>query len=160
MAGLSRCERVMYFESRSGQDFYLWFSTNIAGGPSAKFRVFNVHTMSELNFTGNCLKYSRPILSFDPAFESEPHMQPLKEMLTQMFYVPENHPKSKPYFDHIINFGLTPDRRIWIRFYAIPAGNIDIEVEEIGPRFVLELIRVLSGSFEGDVLYNNQQYIS
>ena len=139
----------MYFESRSGQDFYLWISPNVAGGPSAKFRVHNINTMNELSFNGNCLKGSRPILTFDSGFDAEPHMKLLKKMFTkvwifplfqntfygiifQIFYVPKNHPKSKPYFDHIINFGLTADKRIWIRYYAIPAGDPDIKVEEIG----------------------------
>lgn len=49
----------------------------------------------------------------------------------QTFYTPENHPKSKPYFDHVINFGLTPDKRVWIRFYAVN-GKVDAEPEEIG----------------------------
>ena len=66
------------------KDLYLWAS-NIARGPSAKFQVENVHTMAELKMTGNCLKASRPILSFDKSFESEPHLAVVRELFTQVF---------------------------------------------------------------------------
>jgi ribosome biogenesis protein BRX1 len=36
--------------------------------------------MEELHFTGNCLKGSRPILSFDSSFDSEPHLRVIKEL--------------------------------------------------------------------------------
>jgi ribosome biogenesis protein BRX1 len=34
------------------------------------------------------------------------------------------------------------------------------QLVEIGPRFVLEPIKILDGSFEGNVLYNNDSYVS
>ncbi len=37
--------------------------------------------MAELKLTGNCLKGSRPLLSFDKTFESMPHWQLTKDML-------------------------------------------------------------------------------
>lgn len=40
-----------------------------------KMHLQSLHTMEELNFTGNCLKGSRPILSFDAAFEKEAHLR-------------------------------------------------------------------------------------
>ena len=43
-----------------------------------------VHTMAELKLTGNCLKGSRPLLSFDPTFDETPHHKLLKEMFTQV----------------------------------------------------------------------------
>uniref|UniRef100_A0A7E4VZ33 Ribosome biogenesis protein BRX1 homolog n=2 Tax=Panagrellus redivivus TaxID=6233 RepID=A0A7E4VZ33_PANRE len=160
MAELSRCQRVMYFECRSGQDVYLWLSSGVSTGPSVKFRVQNVHTTSELNFTGNCLKFSRPILTFDSGFNTAPHLKVLKELFKQIFHVPEGHPKSKPFYDHVMNFGLTNDGRIWIRFYEIPGADVEAGAEEIGPRFVLELARIFGGSFEGEVLYNNPFFIA
>jgi hypothetical protein len=44
----------------------------------------SVHTMQELNMTGNALKGSRPLLSFDATFDSSPHWLLVKEMLTQV----------------------------------------------------------------------------
>lgn len=43
-----------------------------------------VHTMDELRMTGNCLQGSRPVLHFDKAFDTVPHLQLLREMFTQV----------------------------------------------------------------------------
>ena len=83
IAEMKNCNKCLMFEGRRKRDLYLW-AANIARGPSAKFLVENVHTMSELKLTGNCLKSSRPLLSFDPSFEKEPHLMLLKELLTQV----------------------------------------------------------------------------
>lgn len=55
--------------------------SHIDGGPSAKFLVRNLHSMNELNMIGNCLKGSRPILSFDPKFDEKPHLNIIKNLL-------------------------------------------------------------------------------
>jgi len=78
----------------------------------------NLHTMEELHFTGNCLKGSRPILSFDATFETEPHLRVIKELLTHTFGVPKGARKSKPFVDHVMGFTVA-DGRIWIRCYQI-----------------------------------------
>jgi hypothetical protein len=39
-----------------------------------------VHTMDELRLSGNCLKGSRPLLSFDKAFDDLPQYQMMKEL--------------------------------------------------------------------------------
>jgi ribosome biogenesis protein BRX1 len=36
----------------------------------------------------------------------------------------------------------------------------DISLVEIGPRFVLNPIRIFNGSFGGEVLYENPEYVS
>ncbi|CAG7826274.1 unnamed protein product, partial [Allacma fusca] len=71
IAEMKNCNKCLFFESRKQLDIYMWAS-NIGSGPSAKFLMENMSTMEELKFTGNCLKGSRAILSFDPAFESAP----------------------------------------------------------------------------------------
>jgi ribosome biogenesis protein BRX1 len=38
--------------------------------------------MDEMKLTGNCLKGSRPLLVFDPAFDSAPHLSVLKGLFT------------------------------------------------------------------------------
>lgn len=40
-------------------------------GPSVKFLVENIHTSHELKLSGNCLKGSRPVLSFDGHFKED-----------------------------------------------------------------------------------------
>ena len=74
--------------------------------------------MAELKMTGNSLKGSRPLLSFDANFNSEPHYQLMKEMFIQIFNTPKGHPKSKPFFDHVFSFTVADDK-IWFRSYQI-----------------------------------------
>ena len=78
--------------------------------------------MDELRLTGNCLKGSRPFLSFDAGFDSQPHLRLLKEMFCQVFNVPRGHPKSQPFFDHVLGFYLV-DNKIWVRHYQVCASS-------------------------------------
>lgn len=105
---------------------------------------FVVHTMEELKLTGNCLRGSRPILSFDPAFTEKPHYAVLKELLVQVFGVPKGHPKSQPFFDHVYTF-MVLDNRIWFRNYQILSE--DGALAEVGPRFVLNPVSMITFTF-------------
>jgi ribosome biogenesis protein BRX1 len=95
----------------------MWLSKS-PSGPAFKFLIQNITSMEEIKLTGNCLKYSRPLLSFDSAFNDEnlPHMQLAKELLSHCFNTPKNHPKSKPFIDHVISFSYYDDK-IWFRHY-------------------------------------------
>jgi ribosome biogenesis protein BRX1 len=138
--------------------------------------------MEELNFTGNCLKGSRPILSFDASFEKAAHLRVLKEVLTHTFGVPQGARKSKPFVDHVMGFTMVGDK-IWIRVYQIAEtenakskkdeqeidetkiavgerGETNISLVEIGPRLVLTPIVILEGSFGGPVIYENKEFVS
>jgi len=141
----------------------------------------NLHTASELHFSGNCLKGSRPVLSFDAAFEKEPYLQVVKELFLHIFGVPQGARKSKPFVDHVLGFSVA-DGKIWIRNYQINevekakgsdvepnksssdarVGNqvTDINLVEIGPRFVLTPIIIQEGSFGGPILYQNKTFVS
>ena len=142
-----------------------------------------VHTMEELHFTGNCLKGSRPILSFDAAFEQEPHLKVIKELFLHMFGVPQGARKSKPFIDHVMGFSIA-DGKIWVRNYEIREvekakgegkdeeeankgkkpkfgeRDTDISLVEIGPRFVLTPIVIQEGSFGGPIIYENKRFVS
>ena len=170
----------MYFEARRHEDLYLWLSKT-PNGPSAKLQVQNIHTMDELKMTGNCLKGSRHILSFDEGFNAEPHWRVLREMLKQMFAVPRTARRTKPFVDHVLSFSIL-DNKIWFRNYQIiekdpgalaaseAAGDDNAKVRkntsseptlvEIGPRFVMTPIRIFEGSFGGPTLFDNPEYIS
>lgn len=74
--------------------------------------------MEELHFTGNCLKGSRPILSFDATFDTQPHLRLIKELFLHIFGVPKGARKTKPFVDHVMGFTLA-DGKIWIRCYQI-----------------------------------------
>ncbi|KAG5360260.1 Ribosome biogenesis protein [Yarrowia sp. B02] len=165
IAEMYNCNNILYFEARKHMDLYMWLA-KAPNGPTAKFHVQNLHTMDELNFTGNCLRGSRPILSFDSSFDDTPHNAVVKEMLTQTFGVPKGARKSKPFFDHVFTFSLV-DNKIWFRNYQIQETvneqnprETDISLVEIGPRFVMTLITMLEGSFGGPVIFENKQYVS
>lgn len=153
---MNNCQKCVFFEAKKKKDLFMWISCT-PRGPSAKFLVENVHTMLELKMTGNCLKGSRPLLSFDTIFDSEPHWQLLKEIFIQTFSTPHHHPRSKPFIDHVVTFSIA-DHRIWFRNFQILQENG--ELVEIGPRFVLNPIRVFRSSFGGETLYQNPHYQS
>lgn len=168
VAELYNCNNIMFFEARKHQDLYLWLSKP-PNGPTMKFYLQNMHTLDELNFTGNCLKGSRPLLSFDRSFTDSPHHDLIKEIFTHTFGVPPNARKSKPFVDHVTTFSIV-DNKIWVRNYQISeteqvreSDDVDVEslsLVEIGPRFVMTLITILEGSFGGPKIYENKQYVS
>mmetsp|Transcript_30283 Transcript_30283/g.74431 ORF Transcript_30283/g.74431 Transcript_30283/m.74431 type:complete len:323 (+) Transcript_30283:54-1022(+) len=154
------CNNALYFETRKHKDLYLWVAKTPLG-PSAKFLVQNIHTMGELKFTGNHLMGSRPFLVFDAAFDSEPHLQLLKEMFQHTFGCPKGHRRSKPFVDHTMSFYVL-DGRIWVRNYQITSkdGSSEPILVEVGPRFCLQLHRIFAGAFQGATLYSNRDYVS
>ncbi|KAK3524625.1 hypothetical protein QTP70_031380, partial [Hemibagrus guttatus] len=153
---IKNCNKCIFFEAKKKKDLYMWIS-NVPHGPSAKFLVQNLHTLAELKMTGNCLKGSRPLLSFDPNFDKEPHYALLKELFIQTFSTPQYHPRSQPFVDHVFTFTIA-DNRVWFRNYQIIEE--DASLVEIGPRFVLNLIKIFQGSFGGPTLYENPHFQS
>lgn len=176
VAELYNCNNIMFFEARKHQDLYVWLAKP-PNGPSFKLHIQNLHTMDELNLTGNCLKGSRPILSFDSTFQSKPHFAVLQELLQHQFGVPKGARRSKPFVDHILTLTIA-DNKIWFRNYQIAEtqakdvvledgskrkagkGETEIELIEVGPRFCMTLICVLEGSFGGPLIYENKEYVS
>ncbi|CAM6108815.1 unnamed protein product [Calypogeia fissa] len=172
LADLKGCTSCLLFECRKKKDLYMWIS-KAPSGPSAKFLVSGVHTMAELKLTGNHLKGSRPILTFSSVFDEQPHLQVLKELLLQVYCTPKDHRKSKPFFDHVLAFSVV-DNHIWFRNYQIAPtqygtdnlNKIDkaslekMTLIEVGPRFCLNPIKIFSGSFGGQTLYENPFYVS
>ncbi|CAG8449131.1 26702_t:CDS:2 [Dentiscutata erythropus] len=168
LAELNNCNNCIFFEVRKRQDLYMWTSKT-PNGPSIKFHVLNIHTMDELKMTGNCLKGSRPILSFDKTFDSEPHWALIKEVFIHIFGVPKSARRIKPFIDHVISFTIA-DNRIWFRNFQIiekdpmepnkKPDDKDLSLVEIGPRFVLNVIRIFEGSFCGATIYANPEFVS
>ncbi|OQV15962.1 Ribosome biogenesis protein BRX1-like protein [Hypsibius exemplaris] len=153
---MKNCNLTLYFEARKKKDLYMWLAKT-PDGPSAKFLVENIHTMDELKMTGNCLRGSRPILSFDKSFDALPHFSLLKELLAQTFNTPNHHPKSQPFVDRVMTFAVV-DNRIWIRNFQIVEESGTLA--EIGPRLTLNLIKIFEGSFRGECLFENSLYVS
>lgn len=156
------CNNAVYFEHHKSRYCYIYFA-GMPAGPTVKFQVYSVHTLEESKLSGNCLKGSRPLLHFDSAFndESQPELTVMRNMFQRVFGVPRNHPKSKPFFDHVMGFYWI-DGKVWIRHYQISPVSPDYLdnpeyqiLTEIGPRFVLEPVLILNGSFSGNVIYKN-----
>jgi ribosome biogenesis protein BRX1 len=99
--------------------------------------------MEELHFSGNCLKGSRPILSFDAAFDTAPHLQLIKELLLHNFGVPKGARKSKPFIDHVMAFTIA-DGKIWVRCYQINETEVSKQQQQ-------------QSSAEGDAKEGHQQ---
>jgi len=165
LADLNNCNNTLYFEARRHEDLYLW-AAKTPNGPSIKMHVQNVHTMDELKMTGNCLKGSRGLLSFDKAFEETEWGKLTKEVFTQIFGVPSTSRRSKPFIDHILTFSIV-DSKIWFRNFQIlekdplqPNGPPQTSLTEIGPRFVLTPIRIFEGAFGGATVFSNPEFIS
>ena len=161
-AELSGCHVALYLEARKMKDLYPW-AGKVDGGPSAKFLVEQIRPMGDLRLTGNCLLGSRPILSFDGGFHKQPHLRVLKQLLADVFSPPKGHPKSKPFFDHVLSFSLLEGRVIVRHYQLVPprdAKKDDTSLVEIGPRFALVPIRLLSGCFSGETLFANEAYTS
>jgi ribosome biogenesis protein BRX1 len=100
--------------------------------------------MDELKMTGNCLKGSRGLLSFDAAFEETEWGRLTKELFThvsishmalvsswggeryecsvvrwkQIFGVPPQARRAKPFIDHILTFTIL-DSKIWFRNFQV-----------------------------------------
>merc|ERR1711871_535336 len=137
--------------------------------------------MDELKLTGNSLKGARPFMLFDASFDSLPHLRLLRELFQQTYGTPRNHLLSKPFVDRVTAFFYV-DGKVWFRNYQIshPAGKsaggdkkgagstaggaaggiTEPILTEIGPRFVLNLVRIFSGPFGGPTLYQNPNYVS
>jgi ribosome biogenesis protein BRX1 len=161
------CKYCIYFEHRK-RELVMWLFKS-PSGPLVKFAVTNIHALNEIKLMGNCIKYSRPLLSFDKSFDEQEHLKLIKEMLIQTFNSPRGHPKTKPFYDHQICF-YNIDNQIFIRVYQIlneikeKFTNADqeekIQLLEIGPRFSMKLIRIFSDSLGGKTLYLNKNYIA
>lgn len=165
LADLNNCNNTLYFEARRHEDLYLW-AAKTPNGPSIKMHVQNVHTMDELKMTGNCLKGSRGLLSFDKAFDETEWGKLTKEVFTHIFGVPSTARKAKPFIDHILTFSIL-DSKIWFRNFQIlekdplqPNGPPQTTLVEIGPRFVLTPIRIFEGAFGGATVFSNPEFIS
>ncbi|KDN38505.1 Brix-domain-containing protein [Tilletiaria anomala UBC 951] len=189
LAELNNCNNTLYFEARKHTDLYLWMSKT-PNGPSVKLQVQNIHTMDELKMTGNCLKGSRHVVSFDKGFDLAPHTMLMKELLTQIFAVPRTSRRTKPFVDHVLSFSYL-DGKIWFRNFQITESLAHESASElaaaalenakdraskskkgkdqnakpptlieIGPRFVMVPIKIFEGSFGGATLFDNPEYVS
>ena len=147
------CNQVLYLETK-GKVTVLW-AGKYPEGPSIKFLLQNIRTSEELKMPGNCSKRNRHVVSFDSSFSKDNLLKVVKEMLTQLFAVPKNIERVQGAVDRIIGFS-SIESKIFFRNFEVLDGN---EITEIGPRFVLTVVKVMSGFMQNDVLYTNGKYL-
>ena len=146
------CGSTILLDARDPHRLYTW-AASCPDGPSAMFRVLNIHTIEELKLEARRASGARNVLVFDREFEHSAARRVLRELLTAVFAVPHE-PDARP-AQHALSFAWL-DGRIWMRVYRISydeAGGVE-SMAEIGPRLVLKPMRIISGGFGGTVLQN------
>jgi len=83
-------------------------------------------------------------------------------MLRQVFNTPKNHPKSKPFIDHVISFSIL-NEKVHLRCYQIVNHEETMFKEtddpdelvliEIGPRMTLTPVKYFEGALGGQALF-------
>ncbi|KAM0747136.1 hypothetical protein T439DRAFT_329358 [Meredithblackwellia eburnea MCA 4105] len=182
LAYLSNSNNCLFFEARRKyQDLYLW-AAKTPNGPSVRFHVMNIHTMEEIKMSGNCLKGSRPVIVFGNEFDQTESWRLVKECLSNIFAVPKTARKAKPFVDHVITFSIV-DGKVWFRNFQIldtppPVDPSEpttssttskrkekedkkkgMSLSEIGPRFVLNPVKIFEGSFNGATIFENKEFV-
>ncbi|KAH0481055.1 MAG: hypothetical protein KVP17_005059 [Porospora cf. gigantea B] len=165
LAATKNCSSVLYLEKRKS-DVYMHMA-KLPMGPTVLFHLRSIHLTSELRMGGNCLKFSRPLLSFDPEFDDsdKPELRLMKEMFVQVFGTPLFHPKSKPFHDHVMHFGWFDNNVIFRHYQVTPVNDLSpnptkTTLTELGPRFVMDPIRIFNKSFGGQTVWRNLFYVS
>lgn len=110
------------------------------------------------------------MLSLDASLDATPQYRLMREMFKRVFSVPQNVRGTKPFIDHVVNLSVVDDR-IWFRNYQIAESDPvmanseatgakdDLTLVEIGPRFVLQPVLILAGSFGGNLVWENPGFI-
>ena len=80
----------------------------------------------------------------------------LKSFINYHIFLPVGHPKSQPFFDRVYTFSLIDDK-IWFRHYQVLPEE-DGSLAEIGPRFVLNPIKIFDASFSGATLWESPNF--
>ena len=144
------CENFIYLEQRKNSS-NLYIGKN--KGPTVKFQLCDFRTAEDQNFVGNCLRHSRPLLSFGSVFaKNSPHIL-LRNILVDIFNIPKNHPKAQPFFDKVFSFELV-DNSIEFRVFQLSFTNSgEQELIEIGPRMSLKLQLIFSELLSGECLF-------
>eukprot|EP01006_Ploeotia_vitrea_P009532 TRINITY_DN225_c0_g1_i1.p1 TRINITY_DN225_c0_g1~~TRINITY_DN225_c0_g1_i1.p1 ORF type:complete len:370 (+),score=41.98 TRINITY_DN225_c0_g1_i1:92-1201(+) len=159
---LKHCHTCVLLENRKRKDTYLYLM-RLRKPLTVKFYVKHIHTMNQLKMVGNAIKGSRPFLHFDQAFESQQHLRVLKPLIVDIFGTPRRHHFSRPFIDHIFCF-FWLDERIWFRNYQIvekDAGKkTEVNLLEIGPRFMMQPIYMWDKPFGGKPLWKNHLFKS
>jgi ribosome biogenesis protein BRX1 len=145
----------MYFEVKRKVRYSVWLG-RYPEGPSVKVDLSNIVTVKDVRFQGNSVKGARHVLSFDGGFTGG-KLGLLKELLIGIFNVPKHHPKSTGVVDSVLSFANEADtvsfRNYQVFREAVNKDKDQLDLYEIGPRFLMNVNCVLDGVMCGEVLY-------
>lgn len=156
----ANCDRALLLDARDSRRLYMWVA-GCPDGPSAMFRVLNVHTVAELKFDVRSSAGARSLLCFDHGFEECAERRVLKALITQTFGVPRGTRSARggalvERVRHTLSFSWL-DGRVWLRVYRMGIGlNGENDLVEIGPRLVLQPVRVIASGFSGAILSTHE----
>ncbi|TBT97110.1 Brix domain-containing protein [Hamiltosporidium magnivora] len=140
---MNECDSVLYFHTTK-RTLTTWMS--YINGPSIKLTTFDYQTMLQLSFCTNFLKQGGHVLLFTQEFDEKEELKIFKEISQKVFV-------SKTEIDRVISF-FYYNNMIWMRNYVV--GD---EIQEIGPRIVFQVEKVLKKCFSGEVIYNRNKEI-
>lgn len=158
IADTKNCNTVILLETRHSNEYYMWISM-APGGPTLCSFIENMHTIEEYHFIGSCHSNSRPLIFFDPQFESSTVLKIAKKLLHKSFGFRDPESISSNIVDTAISF-LIADNHIWFSRYQIIWEGSSPNLLEAGPRFCLFPVLVLSGSFCGRQIYKNNDFVA
>jgi ribosome biogenesis protein BRX1 len=161
--------RALFLPAHFEDNMWMWL-VRLPHGPSVRFQAINLHTIAELNFEHELRRVRHPCLvSFDRAFDAEPHLRLIREMLRAAFSAAaptgaaasptEPEPPAALAargFRTVMSFSYA-DARVWLRAYDVVPDEVNCEsdaLRERGPRLVLTPQRVLSAVLDGAVLWS------
>ena len=163
------CSTSLLLDARDPRRLYIW-AASCPDGPTAMFRVMNIHTVAELNLEARRIFGARNLVVFDEAFSQTADRRVMRTLLTRAFTVSRQRRAravdsggagissdgaQQPAARHAISFSWL-DESIWLRVYRIQDhanGSGELDVEEIGPRLVLAPVRIIASGFGGAVLH-------
>lgn len=139
---LHKCSSIIYFETTKRNE-RVWIG--LRNGVSIKFNVYNLFTIKSLKFAVNCFKNCGHLLFFSEEFDKIDYLITVKKVFSEVFKT------DATMYDRTLCFYWV-DNKIWIRNYVIENDNLN----ELGPRIVLEVDKILEKCFSGSVLYSRK----
>jgi len=162
------CSTSLLLDARDPRRLYLW-TASCPDGPTAMFRVMNIHTVAELKLEARRVSGVRNVVIFDEAFSQTADRRVMRALLARTFAVPRQKARAagggsagasadaqQPAARHAVSFSWL-DESIWLRVYRIQDhanGSGALDVEEIGPRLVLAPVRIIASGFGGAMLHS------
>ena len=170
------CSTSLLLDARDPRRLYMWVG-GCPDGPTAMFRVMNIHTVAELKLEARRVLGARNVVVFDSSFGQTADRRVMRALLSRAFAVPRRHRgdgggsggggsgdaagsagasgAKHAAARHSVSFSWL-DGRVWMRVYriqeAVGGGGV-LDVAEIGPRLVLAPVRIIASGFGGAVLH-------